>query len=160
MQNLSIKLLIPVKYNTESFWNQVWVVSWNISTLSAVIWLWKNTVCESPPIEWGGSRRGGWWVNTVRGEVRRPWPRSKAVAATNVYEYCVTFFYWFGSLTPAGRAMRLSEHMFGRESKRQYSDMRCVSEAWKTLDVHNGEFLLIMPVEISKMLQSGTVCAV
>lgn len=56
--------------------------------------------------------------------------------------------------------MRLSEHMFERESKRQYYDMRCISEAWKTLDVHNGEFILIMPVEIYKMLQFGTVSAV
>jgi len=132
----------------------VWVVLWNISMLSAMI---KHKVCESPPIEWGGCRRGGWWVNRVWGEVRRPWPRSEAVAATNVYEYCVTFFHCFGRSTSARRAVWLSEHMFGRKSKTQYSDMRCISEAWQTLDVHNGEFLLIMPVEISKMLQSGTV---
>lgn len=43
MKNVS-KLLIPGKYNIESFWKQVWVVSWNISMLSAMIRLWKNSL--------------------------------------------------------------------------------------------------------------------
>lgn len=154
MKNLSIKLLIPRKYNIENFWNQMWVVLRNISMLAAVIWLWQNSLCVTTTY-WVGRQK----KRRMMGKQSVGWSE-ETVTATNVYEYCITFFHWFGSSNSAGRVMRLSKHMFGCESKRQYSDMRCVSEAWKTLDVHNGEFLLIMPVEISKMLQSGTTSMV